>query len=300
MAFIDAHREELGIEPICRELAIAPSSYHEHAARVADPQQRPARARRDDEIKAHIARVHTASFGLYGTRKVWHQLRREGTKVAKCTVERLMRVLGLEGIRRGKKTITTVSNPKAPCPLDKVNREFRVSRPNALWVVDFTYVHTWAGFVYVAFVIDAFARRIVGWKVSTAPTASFVLDALEQAIHARGPVPEDGLIHHSDRGVQYLAMNYTQRLAEANLVPSVGSVGDSYDNALAETINGLYNAEVIWQQRSWPSVSAVELATLTWVDWFNHHRLFGPIGHMPPAEAEANYYAAIENLDMVA
>ena len=300
MAFIDAHREDLGIEPICRELAIASSSYHEHAVRLADPGKRSSRARRDDEIKEQIRRVHAASFGLYGTRKVWHQLRREGTKVAKCTVERLMHTMALAGVRRGRKTITTVSNPKAPCPLDRVNREFQVQRPNALWVVDFTYVHTWAGFVYVAFVIDAFARRIVGWKVSTSATASFVLDALEQAIHARRPGPEDSLIHHSDRGVQYLAMNYTQRLAEADLVPSVGSVGDSYDNALAETINGLYKAEVIWRQRSWPSATAVEMATLNWVDWFNNCRLFGPIGHIPPAEAEANYYAAKENLDMAA
>lgn len=229
MSFIDDHREELGIEPICRELAVARSSYHEHAVRLADPGRRPARARRDDEIGKAIKRVHENSFGLYGARKVWHQMRREGTKVARCTVERLMRAMGLAGVRRGKKTVTTISNPKAPCPLDKVNREFKVSRPNALWVVDFTYVHTWAGFVYVAFVIDAFARRIVGWKVSTSATAGFVLDALEQAIHARRPRAEDGLIHHSDRGVQYLAMNYTQRLAEANLVPSVGSVGDSYD-----------------------------------------------------------------------
>ena len=300
MSFIDTHREELGIEPICRELAIAPSSYHEHAARLADPGRLPARARRDDELRQEIKRVHESSFGLYGTRKVWHQLRREGIAVAKCTVERLMRVMGLEGVRRGKTTVTTVSDPKAPCPLDKVNREFRVSRPNALWVVDFTYVHTWTGFVYVAFVIDAYARRIVGWKVSTSATAGFVLDALEQAIHARRPGPEDNLIHHSDRGTQYLAMNYTQRLAEANLVPSVGSVGDSYDNALAETINGLYKAEVIWRQRSWQSVSAVEMATLRWVDWFNNHRLFGPIGHIPPAEAEANYYADREILVMVA
>ncbi|MDX2268349.1 MAG: IS3 family transposase [Bryobacter sp.] len=300
MSFIDAHREELGIEPICRELVIAPSSYHEHAARLADPDRRPARARRDDEMREAIKRVHENSFGLYGARKVWHQMRREGINVAKCTVERLMRAMGLAGVRRGKTTVTTISNPKAPCPLDKVNREFKVSRPNALWVVDFTYVHTWAGFVYVAFVIDAFARRIVGWKVSTSATAGFVLDALEQAIHARRPSAEDGLIHHSDRGVQYLAMNYTQRLAEAKLVPSVGSVGDSYDNALAETINGLYKAEVIWRQRSWPSASAVEMATLRWVDWFNNHRLFGPIGHIPPAEAEANYYAASETLDMVA
>ena len=300
MAFIHTHREELGIEPICRELAIAPSSWHEHAARLADPGKRSARARRDDATMEQIRRVHEASFGLYGTRKVWHQLRREGIKVAKCTVERLMRAMGLAGIRRGKTCITTVSNPKAPCPLDKVNREFKVERPNALWVVDFTYVHTWIGFVYVAFVIDAYARRIVGWKVSTSATASFVLDALEQAIHARRPSAEDGLIHHSDRGVQYLAMSYTQRLAEAELVPSVGSVGDSYDNALAETINGLYKAEVIWRQRSWPNASAVEMATLNWINWFNNHRLFGPIGHIPPAEAEANYYAAIDKLDMVA
>ena len=207
MAFVDANAKELGIEPMCRELAIAPSSWHEHASRLADPGRRPARALRDDEIGHAISRVHEASFGLYGTRKVWHQLLREGIKVAKCTVERLMRGMALAGIRRGKTCVTTVSNPKAPCPLDKVNREFRVSRPNALWVVDFTYVHTWTGFVYVAFVIDAFARRIVGWKVSTSATASFVLDALEQAIHARRPVPEDALIHHSDRGVQYALYN---------------------------------------------------------------------------------------------
>jgi putative transposase len=208
--------------------------------------------------------------------------------------------MGLGGISRGKRTITTVSNPKALCPLDKVNREFKVTRPNSLWVVDFTYIHTWAGFVYVAFVIYAFARRIVGWKTSTSATAGFVLDALEQVIYARRPSADDGLIHHSDRGVQYMVMNYTQRLAEANLVPSVGSVGDSYDNALAETINGLYKAEVIWRQRSWPTASAVEMATLRWVDWFNNHRLFGPIGHIPPAEAETSYHAAKQNLDMVA
>jgi len=215
-------------------------------------------------------------------------------------LERLMRAMGLAGVRRGKTTVTTISNPKAPCPLDKVNREFKVSRPNALWVVDFTYVHTWAGFVYVAFVIDAFARRIVGWKICTSATADFILDALEQAIHARRPSAGDGLIQHSDRGVQYLAMNYSQRLAEANLVPSVGSVGDSYDNALTETINSLYKAKVIWRQRSWQGVLAVEMATLRWVDWFNNHRLFGPNGHIPPAEAEAKYYATNENFDMAA
>ena len=223
MSFIDDHRKELGIEPICRELRVAPSSYYEHAARLVDPDKRSVRARRDDELRQQIGRVHEASFGFYGTRKVWHQLRREGIDVAKCTLERLMRAMGLAGIRRGKTCVTTVSNPKTPCPLDRVNREFQVTRPNALWVVDFTYVHTWTGFVYVAFVIDAFARRIVGWKVSTSATAGFVLDALEQAIHARKPSADDGLIHHSDRGVQYLAMSYTQRLSEAELVPSVAS-----------------------------------------------------------------------------
>jgi transposase InsO family protein len=299
MSFIDAHREDLGIEPICRELAIAPSSYHEHARRLADPGRRPARARRDDEIKAQIKRVHEASSGLYGARKVWHQLLRDGVAVARCTVERLMAAMGLAGVRRGKTTITAVSNPKAPCPLDKVNREFRVERPNALWVVDFTYVHTWAGFVYVAFVIDAYARRIVGWKVSTSATAGFVLDALEQAIHARRPGPEDGLIHHSDRGVQYLAMNYTQRLAEASLVPSVGSVGDSYDNALAETINGLYKTEVIWRQRSWPNASAVKWPPCAGSTGTTTTAFSAPSA-TSPAEAEANYYAARGTLDMVA
>ncbi|WP_410482857.1 IS3 family transposase [Sphingomonas sp. A2-49] len=300
MAFIDAHREELGIEPICRELAVAPSSYHQHAARLADPGKRSARARRDDEMKEHIRRVHEDSFGLYGSRKVWRQLLRDGVTIAKCTVERLMKAMGLVGVRRGKSCVTTVPDRKAPCPLDKVNRGFKVQRPNALWVVDFTYVHSWAGFVYVAFVIDAFARRIVGWKVSSSATAGFVLDALEQAIHARRPTEEDALVHHSDRGSQYLAMSYTQRLAEAKLVPSVGSVGDSYDNALAETINGLFKAEVIWRQRSWPSLAAIEMATLRWIDWFNNHRLFGPIGYVTPAEAEANYYAAQKELDMAA
>jgi putative transposase len=300
MSFIDAHSEDLGIEPICRELAIAPSSSHEHTTRLADPGRRPARGSRDNELREAIKRVHDASYGLYGTRKVWHELLREGVAVAKGTVGRLMRAMGLAGMRRGKKRVTTISNPKAPCPLDKVNCEFRVSRPNALWVVDLTCVHTWAGFIYVAFVIDASARRIVGWKVSTSATANFVLDALEPVIHAPRPDPENGLIHHSDRGTQYLAMNYAQRLAEANLVPSVGRVGDSYGNALAETINGLCKAEVIRRQRSWPSVSAVEMAILRWVDWFNNHRLFGPIGHIPPAEADANYYAARETLDMVA
>lgn len=224
---------------------------------------------------------------MYGVRKVWRQLRREGQAAARCTVERLMKALGLQGVIRGKPIRTTFSDKAAPCPMDRVNRQFQADRPNALWVSDFTYVSTWQGFVYVAFVIDVYARRIVGWKVSTSARTDFVLDALEQALYARR---RDGeLIHHSDRGVQYVSIRYTERLAEAGIEPSVGSVGDSYDNALAETINGLYKAEVIHRQ-SWKNREAVELATLTWVDWFNHRRLLEPIGNIPPAEAEANYY----------
>jgi len=222
-------------------------------------------------------------------RKVWRQLLREGVMVARCTVERLMRRLGLQGVVRGKSVKTTISDKANPCPLDKVNRQFRAERPNALWVSDFTYVSTWQGFVYVAFVIDVFARRIVGWRVSSSARTDFVLDALEQALYARRPVGQSSLIHHSDRGVQYVSIRYTERLAEAGVEPSVGSVGDSYDNALAETINGLYKAEVI-HRRSWQNREAVELATLEWVDWFNHRRLLEPIGNMPPAEAEAIYY----------
>ncbi len=222
-------------------------------------------------------------------RKVWRQLKREGVVVARCTVERLMRRLGLQGVVRGKPVKTTISDKATPCPLDKVNRQFRAERPNALWVSDFTYVSTWQGFVHVAFVIDVFARRIVGWRVSSSARTDFVLDALEQALYARRPVGQGSLIHHSDRGVQYVSIRYTERLAEAGVEPSVGSVGDSYDNALAETINGLYKAEVI-HRRSWQNREAVELATLEWVDWFNHRRLLEPIGNMPPAEAEAIYY----------
>lgn len=229
----------------------------------------------------------TENRQVYGVRKVWRQLLREGVRVARCTVERLMRGLGLRGIVRGKTLRTTVSDLATPCPLDRVNRQFRADRPNALWVSDFTYVSTWAGFVYVAFVIDVFARRIVGWRVSASARTDFVLDALEQALHARRR--RDLLVHHSDRGVQYVSIRYTERLAEAGIEPSVGSVGDSYDNALAETINGLYKAEVIHRQ-SWKNLEAVELATLEWVDWFNHRRLLEPIGYIPPAQAEAAYY----------
>ena len=293
IAFIDEHRAIHGVEPICRVLPIAPSTYHAHAARRADPTKLPARARRDATLKIEIGRAYEENFRVSGVRKVWRQLLREGIAVARCTVARLMRTMGLQGVVRGRTVRTTISNAAAPSPLDHVNRQFTAPRPNALWVSDFTYVATWAGFVYVAFVIDAFARRIVGWRVSRTAHAGFVLDALEQALHERRPV-RGGLVHHSDRGVQYVSIKYTERLAEAGIEPSVGSVGDSYDNALAETINGLYKAEVIHRRGPWRSFEAVEFATLEWVDWFNNRRLIEPVGNLPPAEAEAAYYAQLE------
>ena len=300
IAFIDEHRDAYGVEPICSVLPIAPSTYRAHAASRRDPSLLSRRARRDLVLMKEIKRVFEANFSVYGACKVWRQLRREGFDVARCTVERLMCRVGLSGAVRGKRVRTTVSDRSAPCPQDKVNRQFHASAPDRLWVADFTYVATWEGFVYVAFVIDAFARRIVGWRVSRAAHASFVLDALEQAIHARKPVKGSGLVHHSDRGTQYVSIKYSERLAQAGIDPSVGSVGDSYDNALAETIHGLYKAEVIHRCGPWRSFQAVEYATLEWVDWFNTRRLLGSIGNIPPAEAEANYYAAIEELDMVA
>jgi transposase InsO family protein len=293
IAFIDDHREVYGVEPICRLLPIAPSTYYAHAAQRADPERLPARARRDAALMVEIRRVWEANFHAYGVRKLWRQLGREGIVAARCTVARLMRGMGLQGIVRGKKVRTTVPGPAANCPLDRVNRQFRAPRPNALWVSDFTYVATWTGFVYVAFVIDAYARRIVGWRASRTAHAGFVLDALEQALHERRPVQGGGLVHHSDRGGQYLALRYTERLAEAGIEPSVGSVGDSYDNALAETINGLFKAEVIHRRGPWRSFEAVEFATLEWVDWFNNRRLLEPIGNVPPAEAEARYHAEV-------
>jgi putative transposase len=293
-AFVDAYRSAYGIEPICKVLEIAPSTYHAHARRRAHPETAPARVKRDAKLRVEIQRVFDENFQVYGARKVWRQLQREGHDVARCTVERLMQGMGLEGVIRGRKVRTTVSDKAAPCPLDHVNRQFMAQRPNALWVSDFTYVSTWSGFVYVAFVIDTFARRIVGWRVSRSAHAGFVLDALEQALADRKPVRGSGLVHHSDRGVQYVSIKYTGRLAEAGLVPSVGSVGDSYDNALAETINGLYKAEVIHRKGPWRSLEAVEFATLEWVDWFNTRRLLEPIGNIPPAEAEENYYKALE------
>ena len=270
-------------------LQIAPSGYWRHAARQRNPQLRCPRAQRDDTLVPHIERVWQANMRVYGADKVWKQMNREGVSIARCTVERLMKRLGLQGVRRGKVVRTTISDVKAPCPLDRVNRQFKAERPNQLWVSDFTYVSTWQGWLYVAFVIDVYARRIVGWRVSTSMHTDFVLDALEQALYARQPERDGALIHHSDRGSQYVSIRYSERLAEAGIEPSVGSKGDSYDNALAETINGLYKAEVI-HRRSWPTRESVELATLEWVSWFNHHRLLGPIGYIPPAEAEANYY----------
>ena len=300
VSFIDAHRKVYGVEPICRVLPIAPSTYHAHTARRIEPTKRSARARRDDALGPEVRRVFEENFRVYGVRKVWRQLRREGFEVARCTVARLMRAMGLAGVIRGKPVRTTISDRAAPCPLDRVNRQFRAPAPNMLWVSDFTYVATWAGFVYVAFVIDTYARRIVGWRASRTAHASFVLDALEQALHDRRPVHRGGLVHHSDRGSQYVSIKYTERLAEAGIEPSVGSVGDSYDNALAETINGLYKAEVIHRRGPWRNFEAVEYATLEWVDWFNHRRLLEPIGNIPPAEAEEQYYAAADIIDMAA
>ena len=270
-------------------MQIAPSGYWRHAARQRDPQLRCPRTQRDDTLVPHIERVWQANMRVYGADKVWKQMNREGVVIARCTVERLMKRLGLQGVRRGKVVRTTLSDMKAPCPLDRVNRQFKAERPNQLWVSDFTYVSTWQGWLYVAFVIDVYARRIVGWRVSSSMHTDFVLDALEQALYARQPERDGALIHHSDRGSQYVSIRYSERLSEAGIEPSVGSKGDSYDNALAETINGLYKAEVI-HRRSWPTRESVELATLEWVSWFNHHRLLGPIGYIPPAEAEANYY----------
>jgi putative transposase len=300
IGFIDDHREAYGVEPICKLLPIAPSTYHAHVARRSDPARQSSRARRDVTLMPEISRVFEENFRVYGVRKVWRQLLREGHAVARCTVARLMATMGLQGVIRGKPVRTTLSDKAAPCPLDHVNRQFKVPRPNALWVSDFTYVATWTGFVYVAFVIDAYARRIVGWRASRTAHAGFVLDALEQALHDRRPMHRGGLVHHSDRGSQYVSIKYTERLAEAGIEPSVGSVGDSYDNALAETINGLYKAEVIHRCGPWRSFEAVEFATLEWVDWFNNRRLLEPIGNIPPAEAEERYYAMVDQFPMAA
>ncbi|MBF8179816.1 IS3 family transposase [Herminiimonas contaminans] len=288
--FIDEHRDAYGVEPLCKVLQIAPSGYRRYAAQQRNPELLCARAKRDAVLMPEIHRVWEKNMRVYGADKVWRQLHREEQAVARCTVERLMRRLGIQGARRGKSMRTTVPDTSAPCPLDHVNRQFKADRPNQLWVSDFTYVSTWQGWLYVAFVIDVFARRIVGWRVSSSMHTDFVLDALEQALYDRQPQQTGGLVHHSDRGSQYVSIRYTERLAEAGIEPSVGSRGDSYDNALAETINGLYKAEVIHRRGPWKTKASVELATLEWVSWFNHHRLLAPIGYIPPAEAEENYY----------
>ncbi len=290
VTYIDEYKSRFGVEPICKVLPIAPSTYYTHKAKHRDPDRRSERAKRDDELKPEIQRVWDENFGVYGVRKVWRQLQREGFDVARCTVARLMQTLGLQGVVRGRRIKTTIPGEAAERPLDRVNRDFNVSRPNALWVADLTYVATWRGFVYVAFVIDAFARRIVGWRVSSSLHADIALDALEQALYDRTVNEHTDLIHHSDRGVQYVSIRYADRLNEVGIEPSVGSVGDSYDNALAETINGLYKTEVIRRQGPWRNIEEVEFATLTWVDWFNHRRLFEPIGNVPPAEKEEAYY----------
>jgi putative transposase len=297
-SFIDDNRADYGVEPICQQLQIAPSTFYEHKAREADPDRLPPRAKRDQELSIEIQRVWEENFRVYGARKVWRQLRREKIEVARCTVERLMKQLGLRGAVRGRRCRTTIGDPAADHPADLVQRQFVAERPNQLWVADFTYVATWSGFVYVAFVIDVFARCIVGWRVASSMHTDLVLDALEQALWARGGAK--GAIHHSDRGSQYLSIRYTQRLSEAGVQSSVGSTGDSYDNALAETIIGLYKTEVIHKEGPWKGTDNVEYATLEWVDWFNHRRLLEPIGNIPPAELEMAYYRQLEESAMAA
>jgi len=289
VSFIDEHRETYGVEPICRQLPIAPSVYYEAKAREKDPGRNPARIARDAELREAIERVWKENFGVYGARKVWLQLNREGIPVARCTVARLMRRMGLRGVVRGRKTWTTIPADLAERPRDLVQRQFQASGPNRLWVADLTYVVTWRGFVYVAFVVDVFSRKIVGWRVSSSLRSDLALDALEQALHDRKDL--ENLVHHSDRGVQYLSIRYTERLAEAGIEASVGSIGDSYDNALAETINGLYKAELIRPNGPWRNIEEVEFATLEWVDWFNNRRLLSSIGDVPPAEFESMYWA---------
>jgi len=300
MAFIEEHHAVFGVGPICRVLPIAPSTYYARAAVKCDPDRASDRAKRDVLDKADIKRVFDGSRGRYGARKIWHALLREEKDIGRCTVERLMKAMGIQGVVRGKKVITTNPDASQPCPDDKVNREFVASMPNQLWVSDFTYVSSWQSMVYVAFVIDVFARKIVGWRVSTSMTTGFVLDALNQAICQRRPTEADALIHHSDRGSQYLSIRYTERLADAGIDPSVGSVGDSYDNALAESIIGLFKTEVINFLGPWKSVGQVEWETLRWVNWYNTERLHSAIDYATPQEAEEAFYANMNALDKVA
>jgi len=298
VAFIDDHKATYGVESICRQLPIAPSTFYEYKAREADPDRLPCRAKRDVDLCRDIQRVWKENYRVYGARKIWRQLNRETIHVARCTVERLMKQLNLQGVVRGRRCKTTISNVASDYPADLVNRKFTATRPNQLWVADFTYVATWSGFVYVAFVTDVFARRIVGWCVSHSMRTDLVLDALEQAIWSRKEA--EGVIHHSDKGSQYLSIRYTDRLLEAGVEPSVGSIGDAYDNALAETINGLFKTEVIRSRGPWKGLEDVEYATLEWVDWFNNRRLLEPIGNVPPAEFEMNYYRQTKKSAMVA
>ena len=292
-AFVDENRADCGVEPICAELPIAPSVYYEHKRREREPERCSARSRRDGDLRTEIRRVWESNFGVYGARKVWRQLQREGVGVARCTVERLMRQEGLKGVVRGEKRRTTIPDDSAARPADLVDRSFEADGPDRLWVADITYVPTWSGFAYAALVIDAYSRFVVGWRVSNSLRTDLALDALEQAIWARRPDtadPHRRLVHHSDAGSQYLSIRYTNRLAEAGISPSVGSVGDSYDNALAESVIGLYKTELIRQRGPWKDRDQVEYATLEYVDWFNHRRLLEPIGNIPPAEREANYH----------
>ena len=290
--FIDEHRGEYGVESICRVLPIAPSVYYEQKAREEDYLRVPPRCRYDDVLRVEIREIWDDNFQVYGARKMWRELKRNGFRVARCTVERLMRSMGLQGTIRGRGTRTTVAKAGDPRPLDLVQREFVASRPNQLWVADFTYVATWRGFVYVAFVIDVFSRMIVGWRVSSSMSAELTLDALEQALWAREV--KDRLIHHSDRGSQYLSIRYSERLTDEGIDPSVGSVGDSYDNALAESIIGLFKTEVIHRRGPWRNLESVEYATLEWIDWFNNRRLLEPLRYIPPAEFEQAYYDGVE------
>jgi putative transposase len=298
--YIDAHREKFGVVPICRVLSeygipIAPSTFYDALRRQAN-EPSPAQVR-DEELGEHIARVHADSFGVYGARKVWLQLNREGIAVARCTVARLMKAIGLQGVRRGKVKRTTIADPTTTRPHDLVGRRFGPRAPNQLWVADITYVSTWSGWVYVAFVIDAYARMILGWRTSTSMTTQLVLDAVEHAIWTRGRrglTDLGGVIHHTDAGAQYTSVRFAERLADAGISASVGSVGDSFDNALAETINGLYKTEVIKHRGPWRTVDQVEYATAEWVDWFNHRRLYEYCGDIPPAELEAAHYREIQ------
>jgi putative transposase len=287
---VDQYRDRFGVEPICKVLRIASFGYFLHAARQINPELRCDRAKRDAQLIPLIEQVWNANYRVYGADKVWAQLNRQGVLVARCTIERLMRQMRLRGVIRGKVIKTTAPDHKQLCPQDLVNRPFKAQRPNQLWFSGFTYVSTWQGFVSVAFVIGVFARCIVGWRVSKNMKTDFLLDALEQALYARATTKEDGLIEHHDRGVQYVSIKYTERLEQAKIPPSVGSKADSYDNALAETINGLYKAEVIHRKSAWKTIEQVELATLAWVVWFNNTRLMEPLGYIPPVEAEANYY----------